>query len=44
MSKSIELSAMPTPNPNTIKFLPNLTFFDSGTIDFTTKEKLKNHL
>ncbi len=39
MSKTIELSAMPTPNPNTIKFLPNLTFFERGTIDFPEKTK-----
>ena len=35
----VELSAMPTPNPNTIKFLPNSNFFDSGTVDFPNKEK-----
>ena len=39
MTKTIELSAMPTPNPNTIKFLPNLSFFQSGTIDFPDAEK-----
>lgn len=38
---NITLSAMPTPNPNTIKFLPNLEFFDSGSIDFPDASKAK---
>ena len=42
MSEKIELSAMPTPNPNTIKFLPNITFFKSGTIDFPEANKGKS--
>ena len=35
----INLSAMPTPNPNTIKFLPSVQFFESGTLDIPSKEE-----
>ena len=41
MTKEIKLTAMPTPNPNTIKFLIDVTFFERGSIDFNTKEKAK---
>lgn len=34
----IQLSAMPTPNPNTIKFLPNLSFFERGTVNFPNRD------
>ena len=37
--EEINLSAMPTPNPNTIKFLPSLQFFESGTLDIPSKEE-----
>ena len=30
----MQLSASPTPNPNAVKFLPNMHFFESGTIEF----------
>ena len=36
--ETIQLSAMPTPNPNTIKFLPNLSFFEQGTVNFPNRE------
>ncbi len=39
----IQLSAMPTPNPNTIKFLPNKTFFEAGSVDFPTKEEAEEN-
>lgn len=39
MSKEIKLTAMPTPNPNTIKFLVENNFFEKGSIDFTSAEK-----
>jgi Fe-S cluster biogenesis protein NfuA len=39
MAKEIKLTAMPTPNPNTIKFLIDITFFERGSIDFNSKEK-----
>ena len=39
MTEEIELMAMPTPNPNTIKFVVNKVFFESGSLDFPTKEK-----
>ncbi|MGA0241740.1 MAG: NifU family protein [Candidatus Marinamargulisbacteria bacterium] len=32
--KHIQLSASPTPNPNAVKFLPNMHFFESGTVEF----------
>ncbi|MBT5855856.1 NifU family protein [bacterium] len=32
---------MPTPNPNTIKFLVNMNFFEKGTVDFETAESAK---
>lgn len=42
MSQSIEIQAMPTPNPNTVKFLLNIEFLPSGSIDFTSSDKAKN--
>lgn len=39
--KNIELTAMPTPNPNSIKFLINAHLLESGSIDFSSKEKAK---
>ena len=35
----VKLTAMPTPNPNTVKFLVNKAFMEIGSIDFNTKEK-----
>jgi Fe-S cluster biogenesis protein NfuA len=32
--KHIQLSASPTPNPNAVKFLPNMHFFESGSVEF----------
>ena len=32
--KHVHLSASPTPNPNAVKFLPNMHFFESGTVEF----------
>mgnify|MGYP001428057430 FL=1 len=32
--RHVQLSASPTPNPNAVKFLPNMHFFESGTIEF----------
>ena len=37
-NEPIQLSAMPTPNPNTIKFLPNMSFFEKGTVNFPNRE------
>lgn len=42
MTKNIEIQAMPTPNPNTVKFLLNIEFLPSGSIDFTTSDRAKN--
>lgn len=38
----IKLQAMPTPNPNTIKFILDYSFFEYGSIDFPNKEKAQN--
>ena len=32
--RHVQLSASPTPNPNAVKFLPNMHFFESGTVEF----------
>ena len=40
----IELSAMPTPNPNAIKFLPGYNIFESGTVDFPNEDSAKGSL
>ncbi len=40
--KHVQLSASPTPNPNAVKFLPNMHFFESGTVEFQKEsEELK---
>ena len=39
--KHVQLSASPTPNPNAVKFLPNMHFFESGTVEF---QKDSEHL
>ena len=39
--KHVQLSASPTPNPNAVKFLPNMHFFESGTVEF---QKISEHL
>ena len=41
MSKEVKLTAMPTPNPNTIKFLVDKVFFEKGSIDFPDSERAK---
>ena len=38
----IELTAMPTPNPNTVKFLVNQSLFKSGTFDYADAESAKD--
>jgi len=35
---NIEISAQPTPNPNTLKFTVNKVLLESGTADFPTRE------
>ena len=42
MSKEVKLTAMPTPNPNTIKFLVEKTFFEKGSIDYPNAEKAES--
>ena len=44
MTEEIKLTAMPTPNPNTIKFLLEKTFLEKGSIDFNSKEKAAESL
>ncbi|MBL6723197.1 MAG: NifU family protein [Candidatus Margulisbacteria bacterium] len=39
--KHVQLSASPTPNPNAVKFLPNMHFFESGTVEF---QKSSDHM
>ena len=36
---NIQISAEITPNPNTLKFVVNRTFLESGSMDFPDKEK-----
>ena len=36
MSNEMKLTAMPTPNPNTVKFLVEKEFLEIGSINFTT--------
>ncbi|MDA1353943.1 MAG: NifU family protein [bacterium] len=43
-TKKINITAAPTPNPNTIKFMPPESFFDGGTIDFPTRSKAEGNL
>ena len=35
----VELTAMPTPNPNTVKFLLNQKLFESGSLEFSSAEE-----
>ena len=44
MTEEIKLTAMPTPNPNTIKFVLEKTFFERGSIDFNSKETASGSL
>ena len=44
MTKEIKLTAMPTPNPNTIKFLVDKYFFERGSIDFPNSEKAEKSI
>ncbi|RAP36479.1 NifU family protein [Candidatus Marinamargulisbacteria bacterium SCGC AAA071-K20] len=44
MKKEIELTAMPTPNPNSIKFMVEATFLESGSINFVSKEDAKTSI
>ena len=32
--RHVQISASPTPNPHAVKFLPNMHFFESGTVEF----------
>lgn len=42
MSKNdLNITAMPTPNPNTIKFLIDYTFFEKGSLEFGSKKEAK---
>jgi Fe-S cluster biogenesis protein NfuA len=41
-TKDLNLTAMPTPNPNTIKFLMDFQFLPVGSLDFTDSKKAKN--
>ncbi len=40
-AKDLEISAEMTPNPNTLKFIVNRTLVESGSLNFTDKEKAK---
>ena len=42
MTEELKLTAMPTPNPNTVKFLIEKTFFETGSIDFSSIEMAKS--
>ncbi|MBG91126.1 MAG: NifU family protein [Actinobacteria bacterium] len=39
----LKLSAMPTPNPNTVKFNVNREFFERGSVNFTTPEDAQSN-
>ncbi len=41
MTETLKITAMPTPNPNTIKFLLDIRFLEKGSIDFNIEEKAK---
>ena len=44
MSEKVSISAMPTPNPQAIKFLPSMNVFEgSGALDFPDAEKAKGN-
>ena len=38
-ASQVQISAETTPNPNTLKFVVNKTFFEFGSMDFPDKEK-----
>jgi len=38
----IQLTAVPTPNPNTVKFLVNRQFLEKGSISFLSKQEAEN--
>lgn len=42
--REIDLTAMPTPNPNTVKFLVNYTFFKMGSLCFLSPEESKGSI
>ena len=42
--QNVEITAVPTPNPNTVKFLINRIFLEKGSIDFSTIESAKGSL
>lgn len=42
MTEEIRLTAMPTPNPNTIKLLVDRTFFERGSIDYPTRDEAES--
>ena len=44
MSKEIKLTAMPTPNPNSVKFLLEKTFLETGSINFTSVDMAESSL
>lgn len=44
MKKELEISAMPTPNPNTIKFIVNLELLKKGSIEFNSESQAKGSL
>lgn len=44
MKKELEISAMPTPNPNTIKFIVNLELLQKGSVEFNSEEQAKGSL
>ena len=39
MTKEIELTAMPTPNPNSIKFILEVSFLESGSLNFNSPKE-----
>jgi Fe-S cluster biogenesis protein NfuA len=43
-TKKLDITAAPTPNPNTIKFMPPTAFFEAGSIDFPNREKAEGSL
>jgi Fe-S cluster biogenesis protein NfuA len=42
MTNNVELTAMPTPNPNSIKFMIEKTFMETGSINFVSSEDAEN--
>ena len=41
-TQDLNITAMPTPNPNTIKFLLDYTFFEKGSIEFNSEEEAQD--